>query len=77
MQDKETIKNINNSIVEIMMPMYNELIELRSKLSSLSSGPEYRKVKAKLFAKKNLREYIWENISYTGLQTTGLGIYYY
>ena len=47
MQDKETIKNINNSIVEIMMPMYNELIELRSKLSSLSSGPEYRKVKAK------------------------------
>ena len=47
MQDKETIKNINNGIVEIMMPMYNELIELRSKLSSLSSGPEYRKVKAK------------------------------
>lgn len=47
MQDKETIKNINNGIVDIMMPMYNELIELRSKLSSLSSGPEYRKVKAK------------------------------
>lgn len=47
MQDKETIKNINNGIVEIMMPMYNELIELRSKLSSLSSGPEYRKVKTK------------------------------
>ena len=36
MQDKETIKNINNGIVDIMMPMYNELIELRSKLSSLS-----------------------------------------
>lgn len=47
MQDKETIKNINNGIVDIMMPMYNELIELRSKLSSFSSGPEYRKVKAK------------------------------
>lgn len=47
MQDKETIKNINNGIVDIMMPMYNELIELRSKLSSLSLGPEYRKVKAK------------------------------
>ena len=47
MQDKETIKNINNGIVDIMMPMYNELIELRSKLSFLSSGPEYRKVKAK------------------------------
>lgn len=47
MQDKETIKNINNGIVDIMLPMYNELIELRSKLSSLSSGPEYRKVKAK------------------------------
>lgn len=47
MQDKETIKNINNGIVDIMMPMYNELIELRSKLSSLSSGPEYRKVKSK------------------------------
>lgn len=47
MQDKETIKNINNGIVEIMMPMYNELIELRNKLSSLSSGPEYRKAKAK------------------------------
>lgn len=47
MQDKETIKNINNGIIDIMMPMYNELIELRSKLSSLSSGPEYRKVKSK------------------------------
>lgn len=47
MQDKETIKNINNDIVEIMMPMYDELIELRNKLNSLSSGPEYRKAKIK------------------------------
>lgn len=47
MQDMETIKNINNDIRAIMMPMYNELVELRNKLSSLSSGPEYRSTKVK------------------------------
>lgn len=32
MQDRETIKQINKDIYAIMMPMYNKLIELQSKL---------------------------------------------
>lgn len=47
MKDMETIKDINIGIRAIMMPMYNELVELRDKLNSLSSGSEHRKAKVK------------------------------
>ena len=47
MKDMETIKDINTGIRAIMMPMYNELVELRDKLNSLSSGSEHRKAKVK------------------------------
>lgn len=46
MQDRETIKQINKDIYAIMMPMYNKLIELQSKLPTLDTHSlEYDNIK--------------------------------